>query len=86
MEKMEKPSKDHMDLTGITIMSLREYLDALHQKYMDSEYDVKVSMLHNSTEKNSITKKSSLTDLENEINRVMDEIHTRKSKISAKTN
>ena len=86
MEKIEKPRKDHMDLTGITITSLREYLDALHQKYMDSEYDVKVSMLHNSTEKSSITKKSSLTDLENEINRVMDEIHTRKSKISAKTN
>ena len=65
-----------MDLTGMSITSLNECLKALHHKYIDSEYDVKVSMLCNSMGKSSIGNKPSLADLENEINRVMEEIRS----------
>ena len=56
---------------------LNEYLKSLHNKYIDLKYYVKVNMLRNSMEKSSIANKPSLADLENEINRVMEEIDSR---------
>ena len=66
-----------MNLTIMSIDLLKKYLNDLHQKYINSEYIVKVRMLSNSTKNNNIDTNESLADLENEINRVSDEIEKR---------
>ena len=44
----------------MSMTSLNAYLKALHHKYIDIEYDVKVSMLRKSMDKSSVANKPSL--------------------------
>ena len=58
--------EDVENLTRMSISSLVEYLDALRNKYISSEYESSIA---------------SQNDLEIEINRVIVEVNSRKSQI-----